>query len=218
MHDRVWRFLVAAHSRKDWLLRSPPSSCSGRASLRSKDVTFTHRALLHLAAARRTYQSFAHPLFATVGAHIAADLDTHAHHVRGLSARCIEVDRQRATGSGGKPRGWLGRPSVADSTWRSAASPRTAAHVDWFVRALTYRYDSYSTLRWIILLVETPHEQSIAVDEASATHETLYVDRAKARHDFCSWSPAGLGAGWGDVTIPSRFQTMRVDTEVVPQK
>ncbi|MNU10001.1 hypothetical protein D3C72_2569070 [compost metagenome] len=61
--------------------------------------------------------------------------------------------------------------------------------------------------------METPHEQSLAVDEA-LRRMSVYVDRAN-RRDFCA-SP-GAGYNGGGVVIPSRFQHMG-DTEIVLPK
>src|SRR5690606_13113754 len=86
-------------------------------------------------------------------------------------------------------------------------------HIDWFVRALNYRYSSYAYAP-DHLLVETPHEQSMAVDE-SLRRLRPWVDRAN-RRDFCSDGSGGNRGG--TVTIPSRYQTMLIDDEVVEQK
>jgi hypothetical protein len=101
--------------------------------------------------------------------------------------------------------------SVADNV--VARRTENQWHIDWFVRALNYRHDSY-LYALDHLLVETPHEQSMGVDE-SLRRLRPWVDRAN-RGDFCV-DGAGGGQGSG-VTIPSRFQTMVVDDEVVPQK
>ena len=80
------------------------------------------------------------------------------------------------------------------------------------MRALNYRYDSYD-FALDNLLVETPHEQSLAVDD-SLRRLSAYVVRAN-RGDFCSG--AGGGHAGGHVIIPSRY-THSGDREIVLPK
>jgi len=203
MHDRTWRFLIAAHGR-DWTFDSSVEMQRTRIG-RAKDHTFSiDRYYLWL---KRTQYQSSRTRYATVGRHIAADLDTLPATFRAICA-VEEVDRQRRIALA--ELGGL-EPGMA----AEAAARRTENqwHVDWFVRALTYRYESYG-YALDHLLVETPHEQSMAVDE-SLRQLRPWVDRAN-RGDFCSGG--GGGSGGGSVTIPSRFQTMVIDTEVIPQK
>lgn len=203
MHDRTWRFLIAAHSL-DWTFDRSVELQRTRLGA-ARDYTFaTDRYYKWL---RETQYNSSRTRYSTVGRHIAADLDTLPTTFLSICA-VQEVDRQRRIALA--EIGNLGPGVAADVEARRVEN---TWHVDWFVRALTYRYDSYS-YALDHLLVETPHEQSMAVDD-SLRRMQFWVDRAR-RGDFCSG--AGGGGVGGHVTIPSRFQTMRVDTEVVPQK
>ncbi|QQR37970.1 hypothetical protein [Devosia rhizoryzae] len=203
MHDRTWRFLVAAHG-KDWMFDSSVELQRTRIG-RARDYQFsTDRYYTWL---RTTEYRSSPTRYSTVGRHILADLDTLPATFQSICA-VLEVDRQRRVALaeiGGLEQG------VADNV--AARRAENQWHIDWFVRALTYRYDSYD-YALDHLLVETPHEQSISVDE-SLRRMRPWVDRAN-RGDFCSGATA-VGTG-GGVTIPSRYQTMRIDTEVVVQK
>ncbi len=203
MHDRTWRFLIAAHSR-DWMFDSSVELQRTRIG-RARDHQFTTERY-YTWLRTTTYQSST-TRYSTVGRHILADLDTVPTTFQSICA-VLEVDRQRRVAlaelSGIEQ-------SVADNV--AARRTENQWHIDWFVRALNYRYQSYS-YALDHLLVETPHEQSMGVDE-NLRRLRPWVDRA-SRGDFCV-DGAGSGQGSG-VTIPSRFQTMVVDDEIVPQK
>lgn len=202
MHDRTWRFLVAAHSR-DWMFDSSVELQRTRIG-RARDHQFmTDRYYGWLRSIQ--YQSST-TRYSTVGRHVLADLDTLPTTFRAICA-VEQVDRQRRVALAE-----LGsiEQSVADNV--AARRVENQWHIDWFVRALNYRYDSYA-YALDHLLVETPHEQSMGVDE-SLRRMRPWVDRAN-RGDFCSEAST---AGKGNVTIPSRFQTMVPDSEVIAQK
>lgn len=203
MHDRTWRFLVAAHSR-DWQFDSSVELQRTRIG-RARDHKFsTDRYYAWLRGAQ--YRSST-TRYATVGRHILADFDTLPATFRAICA-VEEVDRQRRIAVAE-----LGsiEPVVAHNV--EARRMENQWHVDWFVRALNYRYQSYA-YALDHLLVETPHEQSMAVDEA-LRRLLPFVERAN-RGDFCL---GGMSGGRdGAVTIRSRFQTMVQDNEVIPQK
>jgi hypothetical protein len=203
MHNRTWRFLIAAHSR-DWLFDSSVELQRTRIG-RARDFTYTTERY-YTWLRTTTYQSST-TRYSTVGRHILADLDTVPTTFASICA-VLEVDRQRRVAlaelSGIEQ-------SVADNV--AARRTENQWHIDWFVRALNYRYESYS-YALDHLLVETPHEQSMGVDE-SLRRMRPWVDRAN-RGDFCVDGAGGAhGAG---VTLPSRFQTMVMDDEIVPQK
>jgi len=203
MHDRTWRFLVAAQA-KDWMFDTEAEMQRTRIS-RPKDFTFkTDR---YYAWLKREYYQSSRVRYATLGRHILADLDTLPTTFASICA-VLEVDRNRAVALQSLSN--LDPNAAADV---EARKYENTLHIEWFVRAVNYRYDSYS-YALDNLLVETPHEQSIAVDR-SLQQLKLWADRA-SRYDFCSGPIAGYGHG--TVTIPSRFQTMVPDTEVVVQK
>jgi hypothetical protein len=203
MHDRVWRFLVATHA-KDWQFDSAVELQRTRI-VRPRDERFTIERYYQWLS-RTEYQS-SRTRYATVGRHVAADVDTLPTTFQAI-CKVIEIDRQRAIAYAS-----LGHdlaPRVGEDV--AARKYENDAFIDWFVRALNYRYSSYG-FALDNLLVETPHEQSLAVDEA-LRRMAVYVNRAN-RRDFCS--TAGGSHGGGGVAIPSRFQHSG-DTEVVLPK
>ncbi|WEJ57602.1 hypothetical protein [Devosia sp. FJ2-5-3] len=203
MHDRTWRFLVA-NNAKDWLFNTEAEMQRVRIT-RAKDFTFFPDRYYNWL--KKTHYQSSRVRYATVNRHILADLDTLPKTFLSICA-VQEVDRQRR----------VALNELTDLAPTAANDVRARRienqwHVDWFVRAVNYRYDSYS-YALENLLVETPHEQSVSVD-AFLRRLKVWADRAN-RGDFCSGA-SGQG-GQGDVAIPSRFQTMVRDTEVIAPK
>lgn len=203
MHDRTWRFLVAAHGR-DWMFNTSVELQRTRIG-RARDHTFTpDRYYIWL---RETQYRSSTTRYATVGRAIAADLDTVGPTFAAICA-VEEVDRQRQAAL----RSLTGiEPDVAANA--TARRDENQWHIDWFVRALTYRHESYA-YALDHLLVETPHEQSMSVD-ASLQQLRPWVERAR-RGDFCG--SADPNAGRTAVALPSRFERMAADTEVILPK
>ena len=203
MHDRTWRFLVAAHSR-DWMFDTSVELQRTRIG-RASDHKYTNERYYNWL--RTTPYQSSPTRYNTVGRHIMADIDTLPTTFLSICA-VLEVDRQRRVALAELPGI---EPSVANNV--AARRVENQWHIDWFVRALNYRYQSYA-YALDHLLVETPHEQSMGVDE-NLRRMRPFVDRAN-RGDFCSGGAGGSRAG--TVTIPSRFQTMVPDREIVDQK
>ncbi|SEP77417.1 hypothetical protein SAMN05428969_0846 [Devosia sp. YR412] len=204
MHDRVWRFLVAAHA-KDWLFDSSVELQRTRIIPPGKDEHY--RKDRYYDWLKRTEYASSRTRYSTVGRHIAADIDTLPTTFAAICA-VIEVDRQRAVayaGLGG------GLPAATAGNLQ-ARKYENDAFIAWFVRALNYRYDSYD-YALDNLLVETPHEQSLAVNNGLQVLGT-FVARAN-RADFCGDGSRHLTGG--GVIIPSRYQRSG-DTEVVLPK
>lgn len=202
MHDRTWRFLVAAHSQ-DWMFDTSVELQRTRIGS-ARDFRFTPER--YYTWLRTTHYQSSTTRYNTVGRHILADIDTVPTTFQAICA-VEDVDRQRRVALvelGGIEQ------SVADNV--AARYTENQWHIQWFVRALNYRYESYS-YALDHLLVETPHEQSMAVDDNLRRMRT-WVDRAN-RGDFCVSTGGGSR---NSVTIPSRFQTMVPDNEVIPQK
>lgn len=204
MHNRVWRFLVAAHA-KDWVFDTSVELQRTRIIPPTKDEHYTIER--YYSWLKRTEYQSSRTRYSTVGRHIAADIDTLPGTFASICA-VIEVDRQRAvaySGLGG------GLPPATGDNLR-ARKYENDAFIAWFVRALNYRYESYD-FALDSLLVETPHEQSLAVDDA-LRRMSDFVARAN-RHDFCGdGTPHLIGGG---VIIPSRYQHSG-DREVVLPK
>lgn len=202
MHDRTWRFLVAAHSR-DWLFDSSVELQRTRIGA-ARD--FRYSASRYYDWLRNTQYQSSRTRYATVGRHVMADLDTVPATFRVICA-VEEVDRQRRIALAGLSNI---EKSVADNV--TARRVENQWHIEWFVRALNYRYDSYF-YALDHLLVETPHEQSMAVDE-SLRRLRPWIDRAN-KGEFCV---TGTTVRNASTTIPSRFQTMVRDSEIIDQK
>ena len=204
MHNRVWRFLVAAHA-KDWVFDTSVELQRTRIIPPNKDEHFSIDR--YYAWLKRTEYQSSRTRYSTVGRHVTADIDTIPTTFAAICA-VIEVDRQRAVALSG-----LGNGLPPDTANQVAARKyENDAFIAWFVRALNYRYDSYD-FALDSLLVETPHEQSLAVDEA-LRRMSVYVGQAN-RYDFCGGH--GPAHGGGDVVIPSRYQHSG-DTEIVLPK
>ncbi|MHA6729837.1 hypothetical protein [Devosia sp. A369] len=203
MHDRVWRFLVAAHA-KDWQFDSAVELQRTRISP-PRDGAFT--ADRYYAWLQRTEYQSSRTRYSTVGRHISADIETLPTTFAAICA-VVEIDRQRAIAYEGLRNGLP--PTTGDNL--AARKYENDAFIAWFVRALNYRYQSYD-YALDSLLVETPHEQSLAVDDA-LRRLSGFVSRANSR-DFCA--NAGANRPGTGLVIPSRFQKIG-DTEIVLPK
>jgi hypothetical protein len=191
MHDRVWRFLIAPHAR-DWFYDTAVELQRTRLTP-ATDISFSpDRYYLHLRSA--AYAS-SRVRYQTVASDIGIDLATIPSTFVAI-CNVIEIDRQRAIAVGnvrlGAPDGTY---NVAARTWENDQK------INWFVRALGYRYDAYS-MALDRLLVETPHEEARIVDARLAEME-IHVRRARAG-DFCG----RLGGGFvsKDAPLPSRLE------------
>lgn len=203
MHNRVWRFLVAPHS-KDWFYDTAVELQRTRISPATDTKFLPDRYYRWL---KQTQYQSSPVRYSTVGRHIAADIDTLPTTFASICA-VREIDRQRAIARDGLS--GL-EPSVGQDV--AARRDEHDIRINWFVRALTYRYQSYD-YALDHLLVETPHEQSLAVDEA-LRRLSVYVERAQ-RGNFCS-GPGGM-AGGEHVMIPSRYATRSYGVEVIDPK
>ncbi|WDR02738.1 hypothetical protein PSQ19_00390 [Devosia algicola] len=203
MHDRVWRFLIAEHT-SDWFHNTAVELQRTRLTP-ALDQNFSEKAYYEWL--QRTRFKSAPVRYSAVGADILADTDTVPDTFAAI-CKVIEVDRQRLVTKNAL--------SDLEPEVRAGVDARRAENqsfIAWFVRALNYRYVSYN-YALDHLLVETPDERSMDVDAKLATMGQ-YVDRAN-RGDFCS-QMAGGRAGSGFV-IPSRYQTMHIDNEVIDLK
>jgi hypothetical protein len=203
MHDRVWRFLIAPHA-KDWLFDTSVELQRTRI-VPPKDERY--RTDRYYAWLKGTPYQSSRTRYSTVGANITSDIDTLPTTFAAICA-VIEVDRQRAMALASL-RNDLPGSAGADVAARKYEND---AFIAWFVRALNYRHESYA-FALDSLVVETPHEQSLAVDDA-LQRLSAFVVRAN-RRDFC-----GDGHGQqsrGTVVIPSRFQHSG-DNEIVQIK
>lgn len=190
MRDRVWRFLVAPHSN-DWFydfsVELQRTRVSGPSDYKFKpDRYYRWLRQIDFASSRVRYSA--------VADHVDADLDTMPATFRSICA-VTEVNRQR--GIAAREIVGIGEAARENALARKAENDM---QIDWFVRAVSYRYDSYG-YALDHLLVETPHEDAIEVDRL-LSELGIYLERAK-RGDFC---PGGSGAVYKDNSaLPSRM-------------
>lgn len=199
MHDRVWRFLIAPHTR-DWFF---DTAVEWQRTRLAGTVDTQFLADRYYATLRSTQFQSSRVRYRKVENDIVIDIATLPTTFAAI-CRVIEVDRQRAIAVGnvalGRPDG---REQVAARKWENQEK------IAWFTRALDYRYTSYS-LALDRLLVETPHEEARAVDAQLAMLEP-WVLRAKAG-DFCL-SATG-GNVFKDSGHPSRYETYVAPVEI----
>jgi hypothetical protein len=175
MHDRVWRFLIAAHSR-DWFYDIVVEWQRVRlAPLQDKKFSIDR----YYSFLRSERYSSSKVRYYKVANDIDADLGTVPSVFNAICA-VSEIDRRRLIAvSSLKSAGQVEKISVAN---RKAENQ---IYIDWFVRAIRYRYQSYS-LALERLLIETPHEGARDID-ARLSRFAIEVERAE-RHDFCGSS------------------------------
>lgn len=193
MHNRVWRFLVAPHAH-DWFYDTATELQRTRlASNLDSDFT-ADRYYAYLRSER--FQS-SRVRYRKVANDIEIDIATIPETFAAI-CRVIEVDRQRVIAVTNVSLAAPDAPAqVAARRWENQQK------IDWFTRALTYRYHSYS-IALERLLVETPHEEARLVD-AQLARMAPYVERAQAG-DFCLTGTGGMV--YKDTVIPSRYATV----------
>lgn len=192
MHDRVWRFLIAAHS-KDWFYdiiiewqrtRLIPPVDKSFGPGRYYDTLRWER-----------YRS-SRTRYVRVSRDIEADLAT-APSVFEVICRVMEIDRRRYDAVSA-----LRNSEAPESLQVGERHAENQIVIDWFVRAMRYRYESYS-LALERLLIETPHEGARDIDSRLSVM-AIDVERAE-RGEFCS-SPDLYGGPLNDNTLPSRMK------------
>jgi len=203
MHNRVWRFLVSGRT-KDWFYDTAVELQRTRLTGATDHNFKVDRYYNWL---QRTRYESSRVRYASVQADIEADIATVPDTFAAICA-VIEVDRQRAIAGNSLYSG--------DANTQIEIAGRKGENdqfIDWFVRALRYRYDSYS-FALDRLLVETPHEEGEAVDARLREMES-YVLHAESR-DFCA-GKGGRNVYTGQTALPARV-LMNRDREVVDQK
>jgi hypothetical protein len=196
MRDRIWRYLVAPHAY-DWFgdiaveyqrTRILPMSNKPLKTRLYYDWLHTER----FASSRVRYSRVEEDAIAD----IAMVPPTFA-----AICAVIELDRQR--GVAWNAIGGLEKDVGINAAKRHAEN-RDA--INWFVRSLRYRYESYS-YALNHLLVETPHEEAIDLN-ARLNVMVVHVESAE-RGDFCGGSDTG--GRHGGKGIPSRFLLSQPD-------
>lgn len=191
MHDRVWRFLVAPHAR-DWFYDFSVELQRTRLSGRRGQEFTPDRYYRWL---RQTEFASSRVRYSAVADHVIADIDTMPAT---LSAICavIEIDRRRDIAR--REIATLGPGALENALARKAENDE---RIDWFVRAATYRYESYG-YALDQLLLETPHEEAIQVHGLLGDLR-VYVERAQ-RGEFCTGSSGAVSKDNGGGALPSR--------------
>lgn len=193
MHDRVWRFLVAPYAR-DWFYDFSVELQRTRLSGRRDQKFAPDRYYRWL---RRTEFASSRVRYSAVADHVIADIGTMPATSSAICA-VIEIDRRR--GIAAREIATLGPGALENARARKAENDE---RIDWFVRAVTYRYESYG-YALDRLLIETPHEEAIQVDGLLGDLR-VYVEMAQ-RGKFCT----GVAAAYrdnGGGALPSRILT-----------
>ncbi|WP_404405539.1 hypothetical protein [Pelagibacterium halotolerans] len=199
MHNRVWRFLVAPHTR-DWFYDTAVELQRTRIS-GATDTQFSADRYYH--DLRTTEYASSAVRYRTVANDITLDIATLPATFQSICA-VIEIDRQRAIA--------VANVTLAAPDARAEVAARkweNDQRIAWFTRALDYRFDSYSTALER-LLVETPDPEARTVDTLLAQME-IFVRRAQAG-DFCAVNPGGFVSKDGGV--PSRYATMVSEPDI----
>ncbi|WP_421952421.1 hypothetical protein [Pelagibacterium sp.] len=203
MHDRVWRFLIAPHAY-DWFYDTAVELQRTRIASNLDTQFIADR---YYSTLRSTQYQSSRVRYRKVADDIDIDIATIPTTFAAI-CRVIEVDRQRAIAVSNVT---LAAPdAAAQVAARKWENERT---IDWFTRALTYRYQSYS-VALERLLVETPHEEARVVD-AQLARMRPYVARAQAG-DFCL--VGGEGLVFKDTAIASRYATAPPTPEPLVRK
>jgi len=173
MRDRVWRYLVAPHAY-DWFgdivaeLQRTRIVPAGGSALRT-DLYYQWLHTERFVSSRVRYTRVADD--------VTADIGTMPSTFASICA-VQNGDRQRGIAANGLPN--LEDSVRADAAARQAENNMT---IDWFVRAVRNRYDSFG-YALDHLLVETPHEEAVGSNSALSDLE-VYVEAAE-RGDFCN--------------------------------
>ena len=188
MHDRIWRYVTAAHA-KDWSFDT--SVEFQRTRIGTTDHKFRIDRYYKIVSSDRYASSRVR--YATIADHLSIDIELMPSTFRSICA-VFEIDRQRSVAAGGLA--GIEPAMQREKRDRAAENDETVA---WFVRAIRYRYESYN-YAMEHLLVETPHEEAVQVD--GLLSQMLILVEQGERGDFCSGG--GLYANGDDGRIPSR--------------
>lgn len=191
MRDRVWRYLTAPHAH-DWFYDTVVELERTRI-LPSGKFKFEPN-LYYLVLTSERYAS-SRVRYNRLGDDVEADVALLPSVFKSICT-VQGIDRQRQVAGEGL--------DDLEPAMRIEAADREAENkmiIGWFTRSLGYRYGAYS-YALDHLLVETPHEEAIAVD-AGLSALASYLEAAE-RDDFCS-SGLGDGAAESGAAIPSRY-------------
>jgi hypothetical protein len=191
MRDRIWHYLVAPHAF-DWFQASVVELQRTRIlPVSGKSLLPADRYYLWL---HGEHYASSHTRYGRIGDDVTVDVELMPDVFASICA-VLEQDRQRGVAANGI--------ADLDEGTRGNAAARefeNQTQIGWFVAAVQNRYDSYN-YALDHLLVETPHEEAVAVNGA-LSDLAVYVEAAQ-RGDFCSGLVVRPGKG-GGVALPSR--------------
>ena len=172
MHDRVWRYLIAAHS-SDWFFDIVTEWQRTRL-LPPQDSRFKHdRYYAHLRSEK--YRS-SKVRYVRVSRDIEADLNMTPSVLKSICS-VLEINRRRDEAVRS-----LRSEGSLEATEVAQRKAENWMFINWFKRALRYRYESYS-LALERLLIETPHEGARDIDGLLSV---MAIDVERAEQDeFC---------------------------------
>lgn len=188
MHDRVWRYLTAAHA-KDWSFDTSVEFQRTRIGVTDHKFKIDR---YYKVISSESYAS-SKVRYSTMSDHISIDIDLMPSTFRSICA-VVEIDRQRAVAAS--------EIDGLEPSMQQEQRDRKAENdekIGWFVRAIRYRYESYNHALEH-LLVETPHEGAVRVD--GLLSQLLGAVERGERGDFCGGD--GTYAGSGKDKLPSR--------------
>ncbi len=191
MHDRVWRFLVAPHA-KDWFYDIAVEWQRTRLIAAVDNKFSIERYYDYLRTER---YSSSRVRYFKLANDIDADLNTAPGVFKAICA-ALEIDRRRAIAVNS-----LNSAGVLERNSVNQRKAENALFMDWFVRAIRFRYDSYS-LALARLLIETPHEGARDIDRKLSSF-AIELERAE-RRDFCG-SSLVYSKKYDANIIPSRY-------------
>jgi hypothetical protein len=172
MRDRIWRYLVAPHAY-DWFGDNVAELQRTRLVAPSAKPLKVDLYYLWLHGERF---ASSRTRYSRLGDDVRSDLDMLPSTFQSICA-VLEIERERGVAADGL--------NLEDDFVRNAVARQAENHaaIDWFVRALANRYESYS-YALDHLLVETPHEGAVAVN-GQLSDLAIGVEAAE-RGDFCA--------------------------------
>ncbi|HEY4165737.1 MAG TPA: hypothetical protein VGM96_03145 [Reyranella sp.] len=197
MRDRVWRYLVSPHAY-DWFGDTIAELQRTRIVPVSNKPLPTDRYYGWLHGERF---ASSHVRYSRASDDVTADIEMMPDVFRSI---CVveRIDRQRGIASN--------EIQGLEAKVSSNAAARYAENhmvIDWFVRAVRNRYDSYG-YALDHLLVETPHEEAVKLNGLLSGLAT-YVSEAESG-DFCAGMPGGRDGG----NLPIRSRALLSDRPV----
>ncbi len=204
MHNRVWRYLISPHAEKWFFNIINNLQRNHLIAVDSKkfaiDEYYNYLRSQKFASSKTRY--------ITIAREIEADIKMAPAVFRAICA-VKEIDRRR---------------NIAVHSIASASEDEIIAvkkrqieneiFINWFIRSLRYRYDSYS-FALDRLLIETPHEEARIVD--ARLSEMIIVVNSAENGKFCDENLLPTYSG-GSATISSRLKTNPFSDQIIYKK